>query len=282
MIAYTDSFEKIAIGLSKLGIPTDRPSFCDHPNFLSIEKLDPTFLNVYASYVCGLRLDAAYLERARKEIPVITNALHKELVESGRRGACVDASGVLFRILEQEGLWSCVIKGSLTIDFPKATRIGKRYFWTIDQGNFVAAHAWIVAPPFKVIDFTVRLQNNTDTENEHLPDMLLVEEAQATEGTAEDIFAPEAIHELLRSGIRMTDFFSQCLPHLVDFMRVFPAQEFLHGQTHFKYIPTAIGAPDCELEKMVGMSGKGGKNGSALYRDVVCPALATYRQSLVG
>lgn len=282
MIAYTDSFQNIESGLGKLGIPTGRPGFCDHPNFLAIEKRDPTFLNVYARYVSGLRLDAAYLERARKEIPVITNALHKELVESGRRGACVDASGVLFRVLEREGLWSCVIKGSLTIAFPKATRIGKRYFWTIDQGNFVAAHAWVMAPPFKVIDLTIRLQNNTDQENEHLPDMLLIEKTQETKGAAEDIFAPEAIHDLLGRGIKRANLFSQCLPHLVDFMRVFPAQEFIHGQTHFKYVPTAIGAPDCELEKMVGMSGKGGKNGGTLYRDVVCPALEAHRQSFAG
>ncbi len=278
MISYTDSFDNILSGFRKLGIPPDKPGFCDHPKFAQIEKEDPSFLNAYAKYVHALPLDSRYLEKARKEIPVITKALHAELVRSGRKGACVDASAILFRILERESFWCYLVKGSLTLEFSRESGIKRQYFWTIDEGNFVAAHAWVVAPPFKVIDFTIRLQQNADDENRYLPEIVLAEETVNASGTVDDVFAPETVQAFIRRGIKKKDFFRVLLPHLVPFMREFSAQQFLQLGTQFKYIPTAIGAPDCALEAMIGMSGYCGKGGVELYQHVVRPALTAFQE----
>ena len=96
--------------------------------------------------------------RAKAIIDNVVSRLHAELVGYERLCACVDISEILFQLLEQEKIWSCCIKGSLTITFPRKAGIDTTYFWSVDHGNFVAGHAWLSAPPYKVVDISVRQQ----------------------------------------------------------------------------------------------------------------------------
>ena len=59
----------------------------------------------------------------------------------GRLGACIDLSMVLSRILDAEGIWNYVVKGSLTLTFPRSVQPGPIYFWPIDEGDFQAGQA---------------------------------------------------------------------------------------------------------------------------------------------
>jgi hypothetical protein len=128
MADFTDSFEIVNTDLINKGVDCNNPGFYDHPNFLKVEAQFPEFLNNYARFVQQRHYDDDYLERARREIPVIARVLYEELLRDGRQGACVDMSGVLSRILEREGLWNFAVKGSLTVSFPRGSGMGDRYF----------------------------------------------------------------------------------------------------------------------------------------------------------
>src|SRR5437868_2735745 len=52
----------------------------------------------YAEYVLLQPLPGDYLDRARREIPLIVRNLKKEMVADGREGACIDASIIICKI----------------------------------------------------------------------------------------------------------------------------------------------------------------------------------------
>jgi hypothetical protein len=147
MASYDADLRALESDFRRRGIDTSTPGFYDHPAFVAAEQRDNTFLNRYARYVDVRQHPEDYIHRASVEIPVIAETLHGILVQDARQGACVDMSGVLSRTLDREGFWNYVVKGSLTITFPTHSGIGQRYFRTVDRGNFVAGHAWVVAPP---------------------------------------------------------------------------------------------------------------------------------------
>lgn len=261
------------------GIPVKEPGFCDHEAFLAVEKTNPEYLNNYAKFVLRREYDEDYLARARAEIPVIVQSLHQELLADGRKGACVDASGVLSRILDRVGYWNFVVKGSLTIDYPKTSAVDRHYFWSFDEGNFEAGHAWVVAPPFSVIDFTIQQQEHTlAKESELLPAIVVAEKVARCEASIEDLAAPFVRAYLASSGVSSKGYFSALDPKLPLFLRTFQACRIDSSGTDLKYSPVGIGAPDCPLEELVGFSTHG-KNGAALYAELVEPRLAAYRAS---
>src|SRR5258708_5001250 len=125
------------------GIDATYPGFYDDKKFIRAESVDPAFLETYARYVESRPYDDPYLSRARREIPIIAEGVWGELVADGRLGACIDIGMILSRILEQEGFWNYMVKGSLTMHFPPAAKLGTRYYWSFDvvQQPFAAAHA---------------------------------------------------------------------------------------------------------------------------------------------
>ena len=142
----------------KLNIDYNSIAFYDSNEFLKQEQKNNRFLELYANYVNEKKYSIEYIERAKKEIPLIAKILNQELKKDGRLGACIDISIVLSRILEKEGYWNYLTKGSLTIDFPIESKIETKYFWSVDDGEFQSGHTWVVAPPFNVIDIALRQQ----------------------------------------------------------------------------------------------------------------------------
>lgn len=276
MVDFDLGIAEIERDFTSYGIPIDSPGFYDHEAFLEIETANPDYLSNYARLVSQRNYDTEYLRRARTEIPAIASALHGELLRDGRQGACVDTSGVLSKVLEQEGYWNYVVKGSLTMDFPASSGIGRRFFWTIDEGDFAAAHAWVYAPPFTVVDVTIRQQGYTPEEYALLPEMVLAEKPDLDRGTIEDVIAPDIRGLLHLQRIPPAMFFHAINPVLVRFLNAFPACSIIAGETLLKYVPTAVSAPDCSLEGMIGLSGQG-RDGLAIYKDVILPALEKLR-----
>lgn len=251
---FTDSLDKLSKDFKSKGIPTSEPGFYDHPNFMEVEKTDPSFLETYAAFVVAQPYSDEYLTHARKVITNAATILHEKLKENGRLGACVDASGILSRILEKEGIWNCGIKGSLTITFPPESKEEETYFWSIDKGEFVAAHAWLFAPPFSIVDVSVKLQPYSGKKTDYLPNIVLSDNASQDIATVEDILSPELVHDLSFHGVPKVDYFKAVGLNLEKFNKVFPV--FLEqgtSNTNIKYCPVAIHAPDCPLEEMENM-----------------------------
>ena len=221
MISFQEGIDRLTADFTANGIPIDKPGFYDHPQFIAIEKSFPIYLNNYARFVQQRSYDGFYLDRARREIPIIANALHRELLSDGRQGACVDASAALSRILEKEGYWNFVVKGSLTITFASTSRIPNRYFWSVDQGDFVAGHAWVFAPPFKVLDITIRQQGHTRHEREYLPDSVLAESPSRSKPAVADIISPTLRSHLRGAGVLEKNQLKYVNPRMSLFLDTF-------------------------------------------------------------
>jgi len=268
VVHFTAPYRDLEHDFEQRGIPTGTPGFCDDPSFLAAERLDPTFLNNYAAFVARRSYEPAYLDRARTSISNAAELLYQVLLRHGRLGACVDISGILSRILDREGIWNCPIKGSLTIDFPTESGLETTYFWSVDHGNFVAAHAWIFAPPLIVVDVAIKRQPYSRAKLPYLPESVLSEDRHSVAVDLDDIVSSSAQAEMLKHGVppeRQLDFSA---PQLADMLKVFPAVSVpgVRG-SRLKYCPVAVGMPDAPLEQMRNMDFDG-KTPWKLYNEV--------------
>jgi hypothetical protein len=263
----------------ELGIDISRPGFYDDPRFVLAERRDSRFLEKYAEYVRVRNYDSAYLARARTEIPLILPIVFQELAKDGRLGACIDIGLMLSRILEHEGFWNYITKGSLTLTFAKETGIRRKYFWTYDPAGtpgFTAAHAWIAAPPYFVVDVAVKQQPYSEGRN-LMPEYVLDDIGSSASPTAEDVFSPEfRALASARLGVPERSLTLEIEPRLTNFLERFPASHTTIGQVDLKYVPTAIGAPDAPFEEMNNWQ-VNGRLGIELYNELVSPALRLSR-----
>lgn len=135
---------------SNRGIDYSRPAFHDSPEFLREERSQPRFLEAYARFVEARAYEEGYLADASRKVEVAAEVVRAAIAADGRLGACVDASGMLARMLDRLGVWNPVAKSTLTITFDPNTGHATQYFWVLDSDKFVASHAIVVAPPFCV------------------------------------------------------------------------------------------------------------------------------------
>jgi len=270
MLSYTASFQDIQRDFKDADIPTDSPGFYNHPRFIAREQANADFLNNYARFVQARNYTEDYLARASLIIPAATRAIFEELTRDGREGACVDTSGVLSKSLERHGIWNFVVKGSLTITYPARAGISPQYFYTLDSGQYTAPHAWLFAPPFAIVDATLRHQGCSPAELCHLPDVVLADSFDPVVATIKDLVSPEVRRHFISKGYSIENELTQ----YVEFMTVFPAVETLVGETSLKYFPCAVSAPDVELEDMIGLSSSP-RRAITIYHESIRPAIQT-------
>lgn len=274
-VKFTEPYTAIAADFSARGIRTDAPGFYDDPAFVAVEQRQTDYLNNYAKFVQDRPYDDAYLARASREIPEVVALLHQELVADGRLGACVDISITLTKALNREGFWNYQTKGGLTIDFPRTSGIGTRYFWPFDRGNFTTGHSWIVAPPFLVIDLSIKLQPHKSGKD-YLPDYVLATEAKAVKASVVDVASPEARADYRARGIPELKLLARQLPHIAPFWRVFSPREILHDDVKLKYVATGVGVP-ATAEDQLGDWQCNGRRAGELYAEIIQPRLRTLR-----
>ena len=274
MTHYTESFKKIREDFLQRNIPIERPGFYDHPKFMAVEKIYPEYLNNYARFVHYRQRSKDYDQLVKKKALIIAKIFHEKLKLNGRLGACIDISGLISRALEEEGIFNFVVKGSLTIDFPKKSKITRKYFWSVASGEFTAAHAWVVAPPLYVIDASVQLQPYSDDEAKHLPNLICSEAPKGPKGTLEDVVAPEVRAYALRMGIPATRVLDRVSPGTSAFMNIFPARVEVYENTTLKFVPVAVTAPDLPFKEMEAMNFNG-KTGYEVYKEEIIEQLNT-------
>ncbi len=256
MNPFLANFDKLRDDFHSHSIPTTDPGFCDHEAFLRIEQSQsPEYLNNYAAFVARQHYDDDYLIRAAQTIESLAGLLHAELVNHSRLGACVDIAGILGRMLEREGIWNCLIKGSLTVDFPKGTGLDTEYFWSVDEGDFVAGHSWVYAPPFTVVDISVKQQRFADAKREYVPDMIISRDTTLVDVDANDYLSPLVRHTMNAQGIPEARHLQMGVQFVPAIVSCFPAiQEVGPGGSQLKYAPAAIHAPDGTFEIMTNMT----------------------------
>jgi hypothetical protein len=248
-------FQQLEKRLHDAGIPTDKAGFFDHPAFVAIEKRDPNFLDEYARFVHWRRFDAPYLQRAEQIINVVVDELHRGLVLEGRLGGCIDTSMTMGRILDLYGVWNYVVRGSLRITFPATSGHAPFCFWPVDEDDGSGreyGHKWLVAPPFSVIDVTLKLQDYERSFRELLPEKVLAKDPRTTKGDPEDILCPSAIYLAGQQGLSPSQALARFVPKYVQsFAADFPAY-LVRGpdELELKYVPVGIGGSDSPLKNI--------------------------------
>jgi hypothetical protein len=249
--------------LSLLSLDKTRPGFYDDPVFLEAEQKDKTLLEAYAGYVDGLVHDETYLERARSCVVRSAEFLYEKLLQDGRKGACIDMSQMLSRFLEQQGVWNYIVKGGTAIYPASHTRIEPRFHWLYDsEGDPKAAapHAWLYAPPFRIVDLTLGRQENAGEEAYYLREPILAENARKDSPRIEEVFDPPiraAYRRQLGRPISMKDL-ARIDPPLVADLRTRGTWQVDLTDVSVRYVGRAVTAPDQPFPKARGwlMSGK--------------------------
>lgn len=279
IVDYSKGFNEVESDFIRRGIDVTTPGFYDDPNFMDFEKIYPEYLNNYARFVQTREYTTEYLSKAEKEIPFISKLLSNELIKDGRLGACIDTSMVLSRILEIEGYWNYLVKGALTLNFSPDLGISDKHFWPVDITSSSAGHAWITAPPFGVIDVTLRQQPYYEGEEEYIPEYIIEKPTVPATVKTEDIFSDEARHYYSKKYNGKSDELIRLeLPHVEKAIGVFQPYLIDREFLEMKYITVAISASDGSLSEMKNLY-LNGLSGYEIYCDIIKPALEVFRKS---
>ncbi|MGE8514424.1 MAG: hypothetical protein ACN6N7_17110 [Chryseobacterium culicis] len=269
MIKLTDNFEDLNSYLNNYHIDTSKPGFYDDLNFIRLEQMIPNFLENYASFIIKKNYNQTYLQESEEKITKISNILSNELIKDGRKGACIDLSIVMSRILDLENIWNYPCKGSVTIDFPKASDITRKYFWSIDYGEFKAGHVWIVSPPFKIIDLTIQQQAYKMGEENYIPQIILQKETEITELNLSNLISPEVMSQLTiierKNNAKILDRIN---PALKEFYKLFKPEKFTLNSTKFIYTPFGISVSDVALKDITSLE-LNGMSGIEIYNELI-------------
>jgi len=253
------SSKEIEGSFRRHGIDYSRPGFYDTPAFKAVEREHPAFLMSYAEYVDSLTFPEDYIARARQCVTEAAGFMFSELVRDGRRGACIDASGTLQRILDREGIWNYLVDGGVRVQFPNSSRIRDIHFWPLVHPDNPAktGHAWLRVPPFRVVDITLPIQPYSTRVAQYFDSLVMAEEAVPYEPDAGDLFETELIEFLVAKHGRPPTM-RNISPVMREFMKAFPAFAISYQQLRLMYIPMRISAIDGDLEEMrnLCLSGK--------------------------
>lgn len=269
--------DRIDERLRQLGIATTRFGFYDQPAFLAAEQRDGTFLEQYALWVTTRPRTADYDARVRGVVPRLAELLADLFEREDMQRSCVHVSSMLHRILDRLGVWSFGLKGSMIAE------VASEDLWRAqpmcDIPDFPGAelgHAWVVAPPFVIVDATIRLQNPAgDPMNAFTPPIVAVEDAPLIKPTVEDVVSAELRSRHQRNEGRLdSQLHHRLVPQLKAFGSSFPSREVRFGDLALRYVPAAVRVSDVVLEEINGVAKK--CRGSEVWSDHVVPAFSDY------
>tara|TARA_E500000305_G_scaffold90306_1_gene77559 strand:- start:168 stop:1025 length:858 start_codon:yes stop_codon:yes gene_type:complete len=263
--------------LRQLGIDTTRFGFFDQPAFLAAERGESAFLEQYALWVQTRPRTADYDARVRNIVPRLAEFLADLFEREDMQRSCVHVSSMMQRILDRLGVWSFGLKGSMI------SEVAREDLWrgqaVCDVSDFPGAelgHAWVVAPPFVIVDGTIRLQNVAgDPMNAFTPPIVAVEDAPLIKPTLDDVVSAEvqALHQR-REGRLDSQLHHRLVPQLRAFGSAFPSREARFGDLALRYVPAGVRISDVGLEEINGAGEK--LKGDEVWNDHVAPAFSAY------
>jgi hypothetical protein len=278
-LPYTSSCDEIRRELASLGVGVDRPDFLNNPRLIAYVGEVPTILNNYARYVNCRQYSESYLRYAEHVVRTVAEVIYEELVREGRRGACIDASGVMSQILESEGVWSYQASGSMTMTFPTESGIPNlyNYSYNVTDLNFSAGHSWLVAPPFAVVDVTIGLQAHEAVDervNAYLPSYIMQKEVSSADFDVTDISSPAYLAAAAAHGVSLRELRAGLRENFREFSSVFPTTSLVTDRgVEVKYIPLGINNMDGTLEENRSLC-LSGNFGATIYEELVKPRLS--------
>lgn len=231
--------EQLRRAFRSAGIDCSKPGFCDDREFLVIEQRDPRILEGYAHLIESQEYTPAYLDEARKKIEVVAEAVRAAIEADGSNSRCVHASAVIGRMLDELGIWNYQAKATLTITFPNHPEIEPVYFWAIDSSGreFHSPHAIIVAPPFGIIDVTVKYQPySSDVKRNLLPEKIVTDAFERATFDAGDLADDNLRLALHMQRIPFQQFMERRLPKWLEVFDWLPARSMKATNVNLKYV----------------------------------------------
>jgi hypothetical protein len=275
--AQVNAHQSIEEELRGFGINTAEFGFYDQQAFLEREQMDGQFLEKYAQWVDTRPRSAEYDARARIIVPKLASFMADLFEKEGMQRSCVHVSSMLPRILDRMGIWSFGLMGSFVAEVTEADLWrGQASCDVIDFPGAQRGHAWVVAPPFVIVDATIRLQNpQGDPMNDYLPEIVAAEDAALTKATVDDVVSAElrrayAEHE----GRSDSQLHHRLVPQLRKFSQSFPSREITIGQAVLRYVPTGVRVSDLPLEEINSAGEK--LIGAEVWDEHIVPNFAEY------
>ena len=155
---------------------------CHHGEaFRRLEKVaGPGAIDAYAQHVLGRSYSESELARARTIVRTMAEQVVTHAGPADLTGLCKDVANTVIGVLEREGIWCFGVAGSVQFVFSPDTHLDDRYFWVRDEGEpgSFLGHAWVVAPPFGVVDCTAKHQRWENGEGAFVPAPVLAEEVE--------------------------------------------------------------------------------------------------------
>lgn len=263
-------FQELDGLFNDLGITSRDPGFYDDPHFMAAESDDPRFLENYAEWVNLRPRSAEYDDHVRHIVPRLAQMVFAKVEALGQHGRCVDASNLLSRSLDRLGVWNYIAVGAFNVGLTAFPKLERRYFWVVDEldeGAGQLGHVWVVAPPFPIVDVTIKVQGwNPDFERA-MPDLIASETCKHIRMDVQDMVANEFLYQFAQqnAGRVPNDLHLQMRPYLRDFEQVFPgvAVKTIHIQA--RYLPTGIRASLEPLQDLFA------GDGTKFWNEVVAP-----------
>ncbi|MDB5992675.1 MAG: hypothetical protein JWQ10_4078 [Herbaspirillum sp.] len=249
--------EAIERAFKNRGIVADAPGFYDSPAFILAEQADPAFLETYAEYVRSREYDSVYLEAAAEKIRRAAESVSADLAADGRLGLCINASMLLSRILDRMGIWNYVAKMGVAIRFQPEPCPEPQYFYPFDHGVFAAPHAVVVAPPFDVVDVSLKRQAYENGQEAYIPN-LIVALGETSNWSVEELFSPIARAEIQAYGDRPLASLRRKRPDLLRTLDRFKPVRVECGSCSINYVTVAFGASIEPLEGLMHINGRSG------------------------
>lgn len=221
------------------GIDPTTPGFIRDQAFLAAAAHDPFLPEAYARLVLSRASSPAECVRARRLVLQTARLVHARLLEDGRLGHCLPTAQVISRLLDAQGVWNVVVNGALGITLPY-TRLSLPAIADL-QGRTVTGHAWVVAPPFLVVDVSVQRQP-WDDHLTLLPQVVLSEQLEPAHVYADTLLRAEA-HAALEAALGRSPTVADVqarVPWLTKALRRLPTGAVLFGEVRLDYVPLTV------------------------------------------
>ncbi len=254
-----------------------QPGFCDSAAFLNAETKDPRILEAYANYVETRSYTDTYLMSARRKIEITAEALRRVIEQDGRLGACIDASGMLSRMLDRLGVWNYIAKSCMSTRFEPATNVENMFFYGVDETRLGAPHAIVVAPPFYVVDITAKYQMYPGEQGRFIPPKILLDTFVPAQWSLEDLVAPEIRLRVNSMNIPLLNFMKQKHPNMLEVISKLPPRRFVPASEAEVKLDYILVAASGVIEDLEGMTGYKPCNrlASEIFNEDVLPAISS-------
>jgi hypothetical protein len=255
------SFSAADEKLRRLGVDVGALGFYNQPAFVAFEQEDPLALELYSDWVISRPRDAEYETHASQVVPKLAALVEQRLAAEQGLGACVNAATMMVSMLDRLGVWSFAVRGSLTVEIPGRADVEKRYFPEFDVGDdadSATGHGWLVAPPFLVVDATLRHQKWVALHpaiRDALPAFVAAQEGEIVRPRWDDVVSDTlvAMYHLGPADLNVRLPY-QFKPDLARVEKSLPGRDVRVGPLSLRYIAGAVTVSDMSLEDMPWVS----------------------------